>query len=39
MLVAQRIASQENQAREGDATHGSLALKVYQQNLYLKYYY
>ena len=22
-----------------DATHGSLALKVYQQNLYLKYYY
>ena len=23
----------------GDATHGSLALKAYQQNLYLKYYY
>ena len=22
-----------------DATHGSLALKAYQQNLYLKYYY
>ena len=22
-----------------DATHDSLALKVYQQNLYLKYYY
>ena len=22
-----------------DSTHGSLALKVYQQNLYLKYYY
>ena len=24
---------------EADATHGSLALKAYQQNLYLKYYY
>ena len=23
----------------GDATHGSLALKAYQQNLYLEYYY
>nr|CAN67037.1 hypothetical protein VITISV_027221 [Vitis vinifera] len=23
----------------GDSTHGSLALKAYQQNLYLKYYY
>ena len=23
----------------GDATHGSLALKAYQQNLYLKYCY
>ena len=23
----------------GDLTHGSLALKAYQQNLYLKYYY
>ena len=22
-----------------DSTHGSLALKAYQQNLYLKYYY
>ena len=22
-----------------DATHGSLVLKAYQQNLYLKYYY
>ena len=22
-----------------DATHGSLALKAYQQNLYLEYYY
>ena len=22
-----------------DVTHGSLALKAYQQNLYLKYYY
>ena len=22
-----------------DATHGSLALKAYQQNLYLQYYY
>ena len=22
-----------------DLTHGSLALKAYQQNLYLKYYY
>ena len=22
-----------------EATHGSLALKAYQQNLYLKYYY
>ena len=22
-----------------DATHGSLALKAYQQNLFLKYYY
>ena len=25
--------------KEVDATHGSLALKAYQQNLYLKYYY
>ena len=24
---------------EGDSTHGSLALKAYQQNLYLEYYY
>ena len=23
----------------GDSTHGSLALKAYQQNLYLEYYY
>ena len=26
-------------AKASDATHGSLALKAYQQNLYLKYYY
>ena len=26
-------------ALEDDATQGSLALKAYQQNLYLKYYY
>ena len=26
-------------AKRCDATHGSLALKAYQQNLYLKYYY
>ena len=25
--------------RTRDATHGSLALKAYQQNLYLEYYY
>ena len=25
--------------RSGDATHGRLALKAYQQNLYLEYYY
>ena len=25
--------------RTNDATHGSLALKAYQQNLYLEYYY
>ena len=25
--------------RRTDSTHGSLALKAYQQNLYLKYYY
>ena len=25
--------------RVGDSTHGSLALKAYQQNLYLEYYY
>ena len=24
---------------EADSTHGSLALKAYQQNLYLEYYY
>ena len=24
---------------DGDSTHGSLALKAYQQNLYLEYYY
>ena len=29
----------ERRRRLGDATHGSLALKAYQQNLYLKYYY
>ena len=26
-------------AKAFDATHGSLALKAYQQNLYLEYYY
>ena len=25
--------------KDNDATHGSLALKAYQQNLYLEYYY
>ena len=29
----------ELKALDTDSTHGSLALKVYQQNLYLKYYY
>ena len=28
-----------NNSRLSDATHGSLALKAYQQNLYLEYYY
>ena len=32
--------SQESNTLNGtDATHGSLALKAYQQNLYLEYYY
>ena len=30
----------EDQAKYiNDLTHGSLALKAYQQNLYLRYYY
>ena len=34
-----RIFFRENSRRTRDATHGSLALKAYQQNLYLEYYY
>ena len=36
------IGEREEERKEkltSDATHGSLALKAYQQNLYLKYYY
>ena len=29
----------ESGGSECDSTHGSLALKAYQQNLYLEYYY
>ena len=29
----------EELRNDADSTHGSLALKAYQQNLYLKYYY
>ena len=32
-------SKEANQRCVADATHGSLALKAYQQNLYLKYYY
>ena len=35
----EKRVSSENVAIAGDATHGSLALKAYKQNLYLKYYY
>ncbi|KAL6320248.1 hypothetical protein AAG906_005323 [Vitis piasezkii] len=34
-----RVESMLNKRMDGDATHGSLALKAYQQNLYLEYYY
>ena len=29
----------EELRNDADSTHGSLALKAYQQNLYLEYYY
>ena len=29
----------EKSGKKTDSTHGSLALKAYQQNLYLEYYY
>ncbi|WJZ99720.1 hypothetical protein VitviT2T_018140 [Vitis vinifera] len=34
-----KIAAMERRLEELDSTHGSLALKAYQQNLYLEYYY
>ena len=34
-----RMSHIRNYIRPTDSTHGSLALKAYQQNLYLKYYY
>ena len=37
--LAQDEDEQEEMCLIHDATHGSLALKAYQQNLYLKYYY
>ena len=33
------LCSDRDYENATDATHGSLALKAYQQNLYLKYYY
>ena len=39
-MIGMRTPGFELKALEAiDATHGSLALKAYQQNLYLKYYY
>ena len=34
-----KVWMQVNDSMGFDATHGSLALKAYQQNLYLEYYY
>ena len=33
------VSDRDTRFTGNDATHGSLALKAYQQNLYLKYYY
>ena len=38
-LTKSPILSSPKFDEELDATHGSLVLKAYQQNLYLKYYY
>ena len=38
-LKSSYIGKRQKKMRASDSTHGSLALKAYQQNLYLEYYY
>ena len=37
--IGRILKSTSMHKNNNDSTHGSLALKAYQQNLYLKYYY